>query len=157
MRFENLRVLGSAILAQGLLAGGCLLFAAAAMAGPEADIRYRQAVMKAKGGHMMAIQSIVKGDVPHRGDLLAHAQALAASGDMMTRLFPPGSGTGRTRARPEIWTNAADFKAKLDEYRAASRALASAAQGSDTAAIGAAMARTGRSCKACHDRYQRED
>lgn len=140
-----------------LVAGGCLFLAASAMAGPEADIKYRQAVMKAKGGHMMAIQSIIKGDVPHRADLVGHAQALAATGDMMTHLFPAGSGTGRTRAKPEIWTNAADFKLKLDEYRTASRALLSAAQGNDPAAIGAAMARTGRACKACHDRYEREE
>ena len=50
-----------------------------------------------------------------------------------------------------------DFKAKLDEYRAASRALAGAAAGSDQAAIGAAMGRTGRACKSCHDKYQLEE
>ena len=140
-----------------VLGGVCVLLAANAFAGAEGDIKYRQAVMKATGGHMMALGAILKGDVSHRADLVIHAQALAASGEMMTHLFPAGSGTGKTKAKPEIWTNAGDFKAKLDEYRAASKALAAAAQTGDGAAIGAAMGRTGKSCKGCHDKYQKED
>lgn len=140
-----------------LVGGLCLLLAANALAGAEGDIKYRQAVMKATGGHMMALGAILKGDVSHRGDIVQHAQALAAAGEMMPRLFPAGSGKGKTKAKPEIWTNAGDFKAKLDEYRAASKALAAAAQAGDGAAIGAAMGRTGKSCKGCHDKYQNEE
>ena len=138
-------------------AGACLLFAANAFAGAEADIKYRQAVMKATGGHMMALGGIVKGDVPYRGDLVVHAQAIAASAEMIGHLFPAGSGTGKTKAKPEIWTNAADFKLKVEEFRAASKALAAAAQGSDPAALGAAMGRTGKACKGCHDKYEQQD
>ena len=41
-----------------------------------AAIKYRQAVMKAVGGHMGGSVAIIKGKVPYEGDLVAHATGL---------------------------------------------------------------------------------
>ena len=40
------------------------------------------------------------------------------------RGFAPGSDKGTTRAKPEIWSNMADFQSKLDDFRAAAAKLA---------------------------------
>jgi cytochrome c556 len=69
--------------------------------------------------------------------------------------FPPGSDKGATTdAKPEIWTNRADFDAKMEDFRREAAALAAAAKGGDEAAIKAQFAKTGGTCKACHDQYK---
>jgi cytochrome c556 len=66
-------------------------------------------------------------------------------------LFPAGSGGGESRAKPEIWTDAAGFEKAMKDGQAAATAL----QGvKDEAAFGPAISALGSSCKACHDKYR---
>jgi cytochrome c556 len=59
-----------------------------------------------------------------------------------------------TRAKPEIWTNRADFDAKAAAFTSATTALLNAAKADDKAAFTAAVESTVAACKACHDAYQ---
>ncbi|HVM37774.1 MAG TPA: cytochrome c [Sphingomicrobium sp.] len=72
--------------------------------------------------------------------------------------FPAGTGpdVGKTEAKAEIWQKPEDFAAKARDFAAAAQKFNAAAQGSDVAAIRAAHADLGKSCKACHDLYREE-
>jgi len=58
------------------------------------------------------------------------------------------------RAKPEIWTNKADFEAKAAAYAAAAERLAEAAASGDKHAFADQHRATAATCKACHDLYQ---
>jgi len=73
------------------------------------------------------------------------------------RGFAPGSETGTTRAKPEIWSNMDDFQSKLDDFRAAAAQLAETAAQGDSAASRKQFVATGGTCKACHDEYKAKD
>jgi cytochrome c556 len=121
---------------------------------------YRQswfAMMAANFGPMAAM---VKGDIPwEENQMAAYADQLAAlvTLDVM-RGFADGSDKGTTRAKPEIWENKADFKAKMDDLTTAVNALQAVAnQGTDRKAIAEGVGATGKACKACHDDYKSKD
>ena len=135
--------------------------AAAAFAGAENDIKYRQSVMKTSGGHMMALGAILKGDVPHKQDIPLHLDGLVAVATMLPHLFPAGSDKGtaktKTKAKAEIWSNAAAFDVKVKDFQKATTALQVAAKGADPAAVGAAMGGVGKACKGCHDKFEAKE
>lgn len=121
---------------------------------PQDIIKYRQAVMKSQGGHMGAAAQIIKGKVDFGSDLQYHATALAASSTGLAKLFPKGSDFGETRAKTEIWTNAAEFeKASKDAENKASAFLA-AAKSNDTAAIAKTFGDLSETCKGCHKKFR---
>ena len=72
--------------------------------------------------------------------------------------FPPGTGpeAGKTEAKANIWTDRADFDAKLANLQTEAGKLVTAA-GTDAAAFKAQFGPTGGTCKACHDVYREED
>ena len=144
------------VLLSALVAAGLAVHALAASADPEADVKYRQSVMKTSGGHMGALAAIVKGQVPHKQDIAFHVDGLAAVAAMTPHLFPAGSDKGKTKAKAEIWSNAAEFDTKVKDFQAATAALQLAAKGTDPAALGAAVGGVGKSCKGCHDKFQKE-
>ena len=91
---------------------------------PEDFIKYRQAVMKAIGGHTGAASQIVRGKVNPEGALGMHANALAELSKDLTGLFPEGSDFGETKAKEEIWSDWAKFEKAADDARTATAAFA---------------------------------
>lgn len=83
------------------------------------------------------------------------AKGLARWAKALPGMFPAGSGAG-TRAKPEIWTNRADFDAKAAAYASAAAALAAAAEVNDKAGFAARLKDVQQSCSACHDLYRAE-
>ena len=73
--------------------------------------------------------------------------------------FPEGTGpdVGKTEAKAEIWQQRADFDAGMKNFAAAAAGFHQAAQGNDIAAMKAAHAKLGGTCKACHDKFREED
>jgi len=99
---------------------------------------------------------MVKGDIEWNGEqFAAWASDLAAvSSVTVERGFAPGSDKGKTRARPEIWDNKADFEEKLGNFRMQAAKLAEVAATGDRQAIAGQFRETGGACKACHDNYK---
>jgi cytochrome c556 len=149
---ENMRHIAHLLLASGLLLAPALALA------DEADdvIKYRQAVMKAIGGHMGAAGGIVKGKISQKSALKLHAGTLAALGADIPALFPAGSDFGDTptRAQPEIWSKRDAFVKAADKAKTASAAFAKAADTPDAAARYKDLE---ESCKACHKDYRKKD
>ncbi len=72
--------------------------------------------------------------------------------------FPPGTGpeAGKTKAKANVWTERADFDAKLTDLQTEAAKLVTATS-TDAAAFKAQFGATGGKCKACHDVYREED
>lgn len=124
---------------------------------PENYIKYRQAMMKAIGGHMGASTQIVRGKVSPEGDLAMHAKTLAELSAKLTRLFPEGSDFGETKAKAEIWDNWDKFEQAAAEAKKATAEFANAVAGGDAAQISAAHKEVGKACKGCHEDFRQKD
>src|SRR3954454_11185494 len=98
-----IRIMKSMLAALGLVA-----LAGTALAQAEV-IAERRAGLKRMGGHMEAIKPVVeaKGDVkalePRIDDMIVFYRTLPSR-------FPPGSGTGDTKALPAIWQDFGKFQ-----------------------------------------------
>ena len=117
-------------------------------------IKYRQGIMKAVGGHMSATSLIVRGKVPHKGQLKQHVSAMKLLTDDMPALFPEGSDFGETRAKDAVWE-------KPDEFSKASRIsndsiarLLKAVEGGNDSEILAGFKKVGEGCKGCHKKFR---
>lgn len=147
-------------LATTAAAGLALSFQAAShMVKEEPRQSYRQSYFTLVAMNFGPIGAMVKGEMPWNDDMLkTFAGELAALGSMdVSRAFAPGSEQGTTRAKPGIWENPDDFKAKLGDMQTAIGALQAAVDGGDKKAIAEATGATGKACKSCHDEYKAKD
>jgi len=111
------------------------------------------------GDAMKVISRELKGDNPDLAAVRSGADTIATLAPRVPTWFPAGTGpdVGKTHARAEIWQKPEDFKAKAADLNTAALAFQAAARGNDVAAIKAAHADLGKSCKACHDLYRAKD
>jgi cytochrome c556 len=117
---------------------------------PPGPIRERHELMEKVGDAAKAIGAASKAGKP--ADAAAPAETIAAALLKAPGLFPAGSESPLSRAKPNIWTE----KAKFDEL---------ALKGHDAALVLAAAAKSGgelkgpssamfQTCKACHDQFR---
>lgn len=132
-----------------------LLASQSSFADAEGEIKYRQGVMGAVGGHMSAMAAILRNQV-HFDQFRLHADAMADLADVVPHVFPEGSGDGKTEALPEIWEEPEDFESRLDDFVKAARGISAAAETGEMSEIGPAIDALGKSCKGCHDNYREE-
>jgi cytochrome c556 len=142
------------IAASALLAS--LSLGAYAQSAAERSIQYRQGVMKAQGWHLGNMAAQVKGDKPYnKDDFSRSATFLSQLMQMPWDGFGPGTERGApTKAKPEIWLDAAKFKSEGDEAGKAAAALAQAAAGGNMDQIKVAFGATAKACKTCHDEFR---
>lgn len=118
-------------------------------------VKYRQAAFQVMGTHVQRLGAMAKGDAPFDK---ANAEANAAIVELLSRqlsgAFPPGSDMAPSKAKPEIWQEAAQFKTHQDQLQSSSSKLAGAARVGDLAAFKAAFNALSQTCKACHDGYR---
>jgi len=119
-----------------------------------AAIKYRQAVMKAVGGHMGGSVAIIKGKVPYKDDLVAHATGLNDMANVAANAFKQKTEGGKTRAKPNIWEEADDFSQKIAGLKKATADFLAAAKSGGPAAAGAKLGAVGDSCKGCHKKFR---
>ncbi|SNS96276.1 MULTISPECIES: cytochrome c [unclassified Azospirillum] len=150
-RIQGLLIAG--FVAAGVLSAG----AAVAAQDPLAVVDARKAELKKAGGAMKAIGAFLK----EGKGTVADVQAGAATIDGVSKAFPgwwptgTAIGVGESEAKPNIWENMDDFKAKTVAFQTASAELVTAAAGGDKAAIGAALGKVGGTCKGCHETYRK--
>jgi cytochrome c556 len=120
-----------------------------------AEVKYRQQVMVAIGGHAAAIATIIKSKMPLTDAVAIHAEAVAASAAAVPASFQAEIADGATDAKPEIWASMEDFLALNDKMREASLQLAEVAKGGDPKATRQALGAFSKSCGACHKAYRK--
>ena len=122
------------------------------------------AVMHARHEHyeemgeaMKGIGDQLKSGSPSVEAIQRHAALIAGYGPQLLNWFPEGSGpeTGRdTRAKAEIWSDAATFRERGQAFEAASAEFNRIAQTGNLDAIRAGVRDLGTACKNCHDRFR---
>ncbi|MEP1472832.1 MAG: cytochrome c [Halieaceae bacterium] len=120
---------------------------------------YRQSYFALLAGNFGPMAAMMKGEIPwNQEQFAAYSADLSAVATLnVERGFQAGSDKGTTRAKPEIWSNMADFESKLGDMRSATAALEAAAASGDKEQITQAFGQTGKSCKSCHDEYKSKD
>ncbi len=122
----------------------------------ERAIKYRQGVMNAMSWHMGNMNAQVKGDKPYnKDDFLKSATFVDQLGRMPWEGFTPGSETGApTKAKPEIWLDAAKFREAENKLAMETSKLVQTAGTGNMDAIKPQFGAVGGACKNCHDSFR---
>jgi len=128
----------------------------AALADAKSQIKHRKGVMEAIGGHFNATIATLGGPAEFQPNHKLHATSIATLAKIAPKLFPEGSGEGKTKAKAEIWQQADQFSAKMDDFVVAADALAAASMNDDMGAYVGAIKGLGKTCKGCHDDFKKK-
>lgn len=121
----------------------------------EKAIEYRQSVMTIIGTHFGRIGAVVKGSVPYnKDDVSKNAEIVAMMSTLPWQAFGPGTEGGK--AKPEVWSDNAKFKAAADKMQLAIADLNKAAQSGDQESVKKAFGAAGATCKGCHDDFKKK-
>jgi len=131
--------------------------ASAQFAKPEDAIKYRKAAMTMQATHFGRVAAMASGRVPFDAKVAADNAAIAETiSKLGGTAFVEGSDKGDTKAKPEIWSDAAKFKEANEKMQGEMTKLAAAAKTGNLDSIKAAVGAVGGSCKACHDAFRKE-
>jgi cytochrome c556 len=142
------------MMSRTFIAFSALALVVGAAVAQEDPIKARQELMKTNGAQAALGAKMIKGEVPFD---LAKAKAIFVNIQEVAAkapaLFPENSKTGGdTEAKPEIWTNMADFQAKFAKLGA--DAKAAEASVTDLDSFKAAFGNIGKDCGGCHQTYR---
>jgi cytochrome c556 len=135
--------------------------AALAQAKPEDLIRWRQSAYQTMAWNMGRIKANLEGTF-NKDQVVQAAnviQALANSG--MGALYAAGTDKGKgwhdTHVKPEFFKEGDKVKELATAYNKEANAMAKVAAAGDAAAVKAQFGKLGESCKACHDKYRKDE
>jgi len=132
-----------------------VIFLPAVVSADDQDvIDYREHIMKTLDEQASAVGMILSTAIP--GDnTAAHLQAIALTAQIALKAFEPKVLGGE--AKPEVWSNWADFSKRMNEFakKTAEVAALGKGKGSDDPALGEKVV-DALSCKSCHDVYRKE-
>jgi cytochrome c556 len=139
--------------AAGVLVIGLGTAALAAEMGP---IESRQACMKANGKTMGVMVPMIKSEQPYDSDAiqaaLATEETACAGWAGWWGEDTKASGSVETRAKDEIWSDAAGFEAAGSAFVTARSAVKAS---TDEASFKAAFPALGQACQGCHEKFRR--
>ena len=138
--------------------GGSLLLLAGTVAwtqsSPAQMVEQRQEAMKILWpSYYQEMARVVRGQ---SNDLAGVATKASQASDALKKaavLFPQGSGreaVPKTRAKPEVWTQRAEFEAALTKMVAETDAIGAAARSGNLDAVKAQWLKVAEACGACH-------
>ena len=139
------------------VAAAMALPAAAQFAKPEDAVKYRKASYTVMAAHFGRLGAMANGRVPYDAKLAAeNAELVVALAKLPWTAYGEGTDNGETRAKPEIWKEAAKFKEAADKMQAEVGKLNVAAKAGNVDALKAAFGPAAASCKACHDNFRKD-
>ncbi len=123
----------------------------------ERAIAAREAAFTLIATNFGPMGAMAKGKMPFDQEQFAKRAAnLEALSSMPWEFFIPGSDKGDTEAKPEVWSNPDDYKAKVEQYQQEVAKLVEASKGGDQKAMFAQVGETAKSCKSCHKEYKKD-
>lgn len=139
-----------------LLVATCLP-AQAQFAKPEDAIKYRKASFTVMAAHFGRLGAMANGRAPYDAKAAAdNADVVATLSKLPWAAFGEGTDKGETRAKPEIWKEAAKYKEAADKMQAEIVKLNTAAKAGNIDALKVAFGPAAASCKACHDNFRKD-
>ncbi len=121
-------------------------------------IEERQQAMKTIGRATTDLGKILKGEMEFSGETVAaRAATILENLSAAEQLFPEGSTSDDSRAKPEIWQDLDAFVAALNNAKEKAEAVQETGQANDEAAFRAAVAELGGACKGCHDKFRKPE
>jgi len=129
----------------------------AQFAKPEDAVKYRKASFTVMAAHFGRLGAMANGRVPYDAKMAAeNADVVLTLSKLPWAAFGEGSDKGDTRAKPEIWKEAAKYKEAADKMQAEIGKLNVAAKSGNIDALKAAFGPAAASCKACHDNFRKD-
>ncbi len=134
-----------------------LLPAHAQFAKPEDAIKYRKAGFTVMAAHFGRLGAMAQGKVPFDAKAATdNADVLATVAKLPWTAFGEGTDKGETRAKPEIWKEAAKYKEAADKNQAEIAKLVAAAKTGNLDNLKSAFGPAAQTCKACHDNFRKD-
>jgi cytochrome c556 len=131
--------------------------AAAQFQKPEDAVKYRQSAMALQGATLGRVFAMANGRVPFDAKVAAeNIEIIAMLNRLQFAAFVPGSDVGNTKAKPEVWTQKDKFDANIRQSQEDVAKLADAGRTGNLDQIKAAVGAVGKSCKGCHDEFQKQ-
>mgnify|MGYP000013414677 CR=1 FL=1 len=147
-------ITAAAVLSLSLAA---ILPAQAQFAKPEDAVKYRKASYTVMAAHFGRLGAMANGRTPYDAKAAAeNAELVVALAKLPWAAFGEGTDKGDTRAKPEVWKEAAKFKEASDKMQAEVGKLNVAAKAGNVEALKAAFGPAAASCKACHDNFRKD-
>jgi cytochrome c556 len=144
-------LIAAALGASTLLASGSAL----AQAKPEVLVKQRQAAMTLQSKYFGPMARMAQGKAPYNADVVKTNTAyLEVLSKMPWDGFTAATKDAKSKAKPEVYGNAAKFKEAQDRFGGEVTKLAAAVKGGDEAAIKSQIAAIGKSCGGCHDDFK---
>ena len=141
-------VLGSVT---GLVLGGCATGEPKTMT--EQVVTERQRLMKLQGANMEILRAKIR--VGNFDAIPVNVETLVVTSQQIPQLFPEGSLSDKSRAKPAIWEKWSEFEGYASSLQTQAMKVADLARTKDKAGTLAAVAEMGRStCVACHDAFR---
>jgi cytochrome c556 len=131
--------------------------AQAQFAKPEDAIKYRKASFTVMAAHFGRLGAMANGRAAYDAKAAAdNADVVATLSKLPWAAFGEGTDKGDTRAKPEIWKEAAKYKEAADKMQAEIVKLNTAAKAGNIDALKVAFGPAAASCKACHDNFRKD-
>ena len=131
--------------------------AQAQFAKPEDAIKYRKASFTVMAAHFGRLGAMANGRTPYDAKAAAdNADVVATLSKLPWAAFGEGTDKGDTRAKPEVWKEAAKYKEAADKMQAEIVKLNTAAKAGNIDALKVAFGPAAASCKACHDNCRKD-
>ncbi len=144
-----------------MITGGlAMLVATPLFAAAQDVVNTRVAGLRQLGAAFKNVNDELKSGTPQPMVLQLSARQIRDAAKAQYGWFPAGSGPQagvKTRAKPEIWTQPAQFKAAQDNLSAQADAFAKVVAGGDTTAIAAQAKQLGAACGACHHQFRADE
>jgi len=142
-------------LAMGILGLALAVPAMAQFKNTDEAIKYRKAVFSVMGQHFGQVGAMASGRAPFDAQKAKDNVAVVMTlSQLPWQAFGPDTDIGETKAKPEIWSEGAKFKAAADKTMSEIVKLDAAAKTGNIDQIKVAFGAVGQSCKACHDAYR---
>lgn len=121
----------------------------------EDAIKYRQSVFTVMANSFGKIGAVVKGEAPYNKDEVAkNAAVVATLSTLPWQAFGPETEGGK--ARSDVWSDSAKFKAASEKMQLAVANLNKAAQSGDLGSIKKSFGAASQTCKGCHDDFKKK-
>jgi cytochrome c556 len=115
-------------------------------------IQDRQKLMKSNNADGKAIKGAV--ETKDYATVEAKAKDISGNAEKIVSLFPKGSTTGKTKAKPEIWEKADTFAKNAKNLGKAANELAAAAKAGNDAEVNVKVKALGEVCNSCHKEFR---